>query len=92
MSGDESVFPDYTQKVVIPKPGQAFPWPEFGPIEGLTKRELFAAMAMQGMVQALTKLNGTISPEIIQNRPKSVGEISIVYADALIAELDKEKK
>lgn len=53
---------------------------------GLTKRELIAAMAMQGMITGLTKFH----PEhegIIQNRPSDVAEISCVYADALLKEL-----
>ena len=45
---------------------------------GLTKRELFAAMAMQGMTN-----NNNITVEI-------VAAWSVQYADALLAELAKE--
>lgn len=56
---------------------------------GLTKREHFAAMAMQGMVVGITRFRDD-AKDIIVNRPKGIAEISLVYADALIAELSKE--
>ena len=46
---------------------------------GLTKREYFAAMAMQGMAN-----NNNITVEI-------VAAWSVQYADALLAELAKEQ-
>jgi hypothetical protein len=55
---------------------------------GLTKRELFAAMAMQGMVTALSEVNPHTG--IIRNRPQDVAELSALYADTLIAELAKD--
>jgi len=45
---------------------------------GLTKRELFAAMAMQGILS-----NGEISHEV------EVAKNALLYADALINELNK---
>lgn len=48
---------------------------------GLTKREWFAGMAMQGI---LTNPVGT--------GKNTVQELSLIYADALIAELSKEVK
>lgn len=50
---------------------------------GLTKRELFAAMAMQGMIsdQQTTLYKNGYSPE-------NVAMYSRQYADALIAELN----
>jgi hypothetical protein len=46
--------------------------------EGLTKRELFAAMAMQGRI-------------CMDEGPSDCAKQSLIYADALIAELNKEK-
>lgn len=55
---------------------------------GLSIRAHFAAMAMQGMIDSITRMEepGT---SIIPHRPIEVAEISVVYADALIAELNK---
>lgn len=44
---------------------------------GLTRRELFAAMAMSGLVQ--------FEP----TNPKSAADLAVRHADALIAELEK---
>lgn len=49
---------------------------------GLTKREYFAAMAMQNM----TRLNFN------EAHPYEVAEKSVKFADALINELNKEAK
>ena len=49
---------------------------------GLTKRELFAAMAMQGFA-ACVSCNGTIEAH---------AEYAVKWADALLAELAKEPK
>lgn len=73
------------------------------PIEpALTKREYFAGLAMQGMIAGLTKfkqhqiVDGTLYLEepdlIIVNRPKDIAEISMTYADCLLAELAKESE
>lgn len=48
---------------------------------GLTKREYFAAQAMQGMIA---------SNEWIADTLERVSKTAIEYADALIAELNKE--
>jgi hypothetical protein len=45
---------------------------------GLSRRELFAAMAMQGILSRTSMERGTLS------------QIAVSAADALIAELDKE--
>lgn len=65
---DEIAFP-----VVIPS-NELYP--------GLTKRELFAAMAMQGLCSQESKcyFDGAIAAYAVE------------YADALIAELNKEQK
>jgi len=51
--------------------------------EGLTKRELLAAMAMQGILASDTEN---------QHNNKNVVGWSVEAADALLAELAKEKK
>lgn len=51
----------------------------------LTKREYFAAMAMQGMCADMDNAN-------LQNSARSVASESVRFADTLIAELNKEKK
>lgn len=56
-------------------------------LAGLTKRELFAAMAMEGMITAITRLD--VDSGIITNRPIDISELSCLYADALLAELAK---
>lgn len=51
---------------------------------GLTKRELFAAMAMQGL--AAVPAEGGLKPEYIQTDAKN----AVIYADALLAALEKQ--
>lgn len=64
----------------------AYPWGEHGTaLGGLTKRELIAAMAMQGL--ASVPFEGG-SPW--KNVPKEDAERAVAYADALLAELAKE--
>jgi hypothetical protein len=48
--------------------------------QGLTKRELFAAMAMQGMLA---------NPELDRINNKEISKASINIANALIEELNK---
>ena len=65
---------------------------------GLTKREYFAALAMQGMwanessIVAMAK--AAINEDLTQTSVKGtemLAKLSIAAADALIAELNKEK-
>jgi len=58
---------------------------EFAP--GLTKREYFAAMAMQGLVEVSNP-----EYEDAQKNIRGVSEMAVKYADALIEELNKEEK
>lgn len=51
---------------------------------GLTKRELFAAMALQGLLSYMAPLR----PE--KEEQASVAVAAVQYADALIAELERE--
>ena len=63
----------------------AYPWGEHGHrYGGLTKRELFAAMAMQGL--ASVPLQGE-SPD---SAARSDARRAVAYADALLAALDAE--
>lgn len=55
---------------------------------GLTKREKFAKAAMQGLTAGISQFNDQ-DQNIIVNRPKDIAELSCLYADALIAELNK---
>lgn len=48
---------------------------------GLTKRELFAAMAMQGILA---------NPERIGGKDQELTQYSVMLADALLTELNKE--
>ena len=53
---------------------------------GLTKRELIAAMAMQGLLFDPVDLNLLFHPADL----KKIAKLSVKAADALIAELSKE--
>ena len=55
---------------------------------GLTKREYFAAMAMQGLLASMTEM---ASIGAWQEETADKAAYSVVLADALIAELSKEK-
>lgn len=56
---------------------------------GLTKREYFAGLAMQSISEKLTNLDATYDIEITKNYIKSVSEISVMMADALLKQLEK---
>lgn len=68
-------------------------FPNLEPSGGLTKRELFAAMAMQAMVSSYdmiaAALNVGAKTDVEAKDVIARGAIS--YADALIAELEKQK-
>ena len=49
---------------------------------GLTKRELFAAMAMQGLMPTVTRLSGDVATDL-----HSVAVASVAMADHLLAAL-----
>ena len=55
------------------------------PDTGLTRRELFAAMAMAG----ISANKWAIERSDMQGEPAAIAEFAIKCADALIAELDK---
>lgn len=56
-------------------------------VSGLTKRELFAAMAMQGALSSGTEV--PVGKE--QTRFEVVAQNSVAFADALLAELERTK-
>ena len=65
--------------------GPAFPslapvLPQFNFRDGLSKRELFAAMAMQGQLS---------NPKVQDGTPEGIARWSLAYADALLAELER---
>lgn len=61
-----------------------YPWNDQGqPVEpGITKRELFAAMAMQGMMSARVR-------ECEDTRYETYARSAVKQADALVTELEK---
>lgn len=73
--GNEPAFPSFK------KEGE---WTSLQPVGGLTKRELFAAMAMHGL---LSYPWPDLSPV---NEETKLPQRALYYADALIAELDKK--
>jgi hypothetical protein len=63
---------------------------ESGPNPGLTKREHFAAMAMQGFIASQhTWRNWRWKPCMAAMPPAQAAKLAVEYADALIAELNK---
>lgn len=67
---------------------QAFPSDDTA--YGLTKREYFAALAMQGLLtSSLDESQINVAPRLIG---EVVAEYAVGYADALIAELNGEKQ
>ena len=60
------------------------------PQTGLTKREYFAGLAMQGM---LANLNGAMMKGGNKTlHPDHIAEMSVIHADAVLRELDKPKQ
>lgn len=55
----------------------------YGEMTGLTKREYFAAMAMQGLCV------GRITGELKQGECVDIAEMSLLIADEVIKQLDK---
>lgn len=81
---DDNVFPVSTKSNTLPQS-----WILSG---GLTKRELFAAMAMQGLATQLFENGEVIRAVAIEQgeKPtKTVACMAINIADALLAELAK---
>lgn len=63
--------------------------------QGITKREYFAAMALQGLQYQVAKNRDEYQSRITQTiiwTPKVASKFALEQADALIAELNKETK
>jgi hypothetical protein len=91
MNHSEPAFPGYTNKFVCdPKSDTVVPLLH----GGLTKRELFACAAMQGIVTNLFNCAVTFTEksggDFKQPMPQSVAVMSVAYADALLSALAKE--
>lgn len=54
--------------------------------QGLTKREYFAGLVMQGMVSDIKE----VKPSTALDVPANIVQWSVSFADALIAELNKD--
>jgi hypothetical protein len=63
---------------------------EFSPQEGLTKREYFAAMAMQGILGNRELQIACAYDYKGENKNDAVSEYSVQQADALIKALNKQ--
>jgi hypothetical protein len=65
---------------------------EFRCTGGLTKREYFAALAMQGMVAnpAIIGPNPTCGVAYVNGSPETLAQMAVHQADALIVELNKQ--
>lgn len=53
---------------------------------GLSKREYFAGLAMQGMI---TRIKNEVKIETISEIPNNVAQWSILFADELLKQLEK---
>jgi hypothetical protein len=81
MNGNEAAFPQYGPHPQV--------YDRTTALGGLTKREYFAAMVLQGMAAGNTWCDnfGTTKPEWL----KAATEVAVAAADALIAELNRSK-
>ncbi len=62
-------------------------------VANLTKRELFAAMVMQGMsLMSNSWEEGSTIDEMFKKEVVMKAKSAVAYADALIAELETDKK
>lgn len=57
----------------------------------LTRRDLFAAMALQGLIaaDAPKRIGERVEDVVIED---AIAKVAVVYADALIRELEKPKE
>lgn len=80
--GKENAFPHIELDTYSGKPcNQHF---------GLTKRELFAAMAMQGCMSNEKMVIASMSALNTKDTCMSIAKYAVLFADALINELNKE--
>lgn len=78
MKSNEPIGPEYYRRSNFNKV-------HYEPVGGLTKREYFAAMAMQGILS--TRKDGVRFSDL-----ENLSEDAALFADALITELNKEQK
>ena len=69
--------------------GENFAFPGSDCSGSLTKREMFAAMAMQGM---LAQVDDNSNPTTWEGNPSNMARIAVTCADALLAELAKPQE
>lgn len=92
---EESAYPSEQRQWAIPK-GYFEKYPELAKelqeivfqSQGLSKRELFASMAMQGLHAMYSNPNANI----MTYSQRACAQQAIIMADALINELNKEAK
>lgn len=80
-----NAFPDYQQKIWTPGelPPDTTPLPQYSPVGGLTKRELFAALALQALMARDTTAPG----ETWGHQKVYYANIAVEQAEALLARL-----
>lgn len=83
---DDPAFPSRWEKCEVTTEGHLFTPLDKG---GLTKREYFAAAAMQGIL-AKVALFEDLKGKTVRASPKSVAKAAVEFADALIKELRKK--
>lgn len=76
---DESAFPEYLRVPDHDKSSLAIE--KLTPAGGLTKRELFAAMAMQGFLA---------NPDFTDDSCETTAELSVSASAALVKQLEKK--
>ena len=91
LQGDDYGIPDKTRAEFN---AHSSAYPLFSPgvagvSFGLTKRELFAAMAMQGMLSVFDEAS---LPHTWEGHPDALASIAVKCADALVNELTTTKK
>lgn len=84
-----------TSGLLIQKPKDAYDVIKVEGQTGLTKREYFAALAMQGILTGFNSKNSRMdkvsafAKSIQLEMPEYIAQLSIKHADALIDELNK---
>lgn len=88
--GNELAFPDY--EAVYDRDGSEFTLKGLRSIGGMSLREWYAGKAMQGMLAnpQLAAAHAIQASDSDKNVAEITASIAKVYADALIAELEKK--
>lgn len=87
-NGNQSAYPFQPWKEILEDLKSGFP--AIGGVNpiGLTKREYFAGLAMQGLLAAGNGVTGENGDE--STKSTDIARGSVAYADALLAELEKK--